>query len=105
MLSLKVSVYVYDNYTCTDCSIEKIVHSDIEESEGEEKEIEQHQDIVSPFNKARISSALAFLPSYQSLLEQYNSRHLEFTTPPKKKTRLIASDKYKLLIQELKYLT
>ena len=84
MLSLKVSVFVYENYTSTEHATEKIVHSDIEESEGEEKEIEEHQDIVTPFNKARISSELAFLPSYQSSLEQYNSRHLEYTTPPPK---------------------
>ena len=82
MLSLKVSVFVYENYTCTEHAIHKIVHSDIEESEGEEKEIEEHKDIVAPYNKTRSSSALTLLPSYQSYLKHYNSRHLEFTTPP-----------------------
>ena len=84
MLSLRVSVFVYENCTVTEFSIEKIVHLDIEDSEGEEKEIDEHKDIVTYFNRARISSELLLLSSYDCFLEKYNSRSLEFKTPPPK---------------------
>ena len=84
MLSLRVSVFVYENYTVTEFSIEQIVHLDIEEPEGEEKEIDEHKDIVTYFNKTRISSVRAIQSSYDCFSEKYNSRHLEFNTPPPK---------------------
>ncbi len=81
-LSLKVSVFVYESYTSTEFSIEKISHSDIEDSESEEKEIDELKKIVEYFPNTRVSSAYGMKSSHKCLLNRYNSRHLEYTTPP-----------------------
>ena len=82
MLALKVSVFVYENVTFTEYAIENIAHLDIQESEGEEKEIEEQESIMTPFNRTQISSALIISRSFQRFSAQYNSRLLEFATPP-----------------------
>ena len=82
ILSLKVSVFVYDNYTSTEFSVEKISLSDIEDSETEEKEIDEQKKIVEYISTSKSSFISSINNRYKTLLEKYNSRYLEYSTPP-----------------------
>lgn len=84
MLSLKVSVFVYESYACTEYATGQMMPSDIAETEGEEKEIEELEDQMMLVHKGSISSSIALLLSSQSFSIDYNSRHQDYTTPPPK---------------------
>ena len=82
MLSLKVSVFVYNNYASTEFSIEEISLTDIEDSENEEKEIDEQKKIVEYAlnNNSTVVNSTTNL--YTSALTSYITWHLEYTTPP-----------------------
>jgi hypothetical protein len=82
ILSLKVSVFVYDNYTSTEFSVEKVSLSDIEDSETEEKELDEQKKIVEYISTCKSSFISSIDNPYKTLLEKYNSRYLEYATPP-----------------------
>lgn len=82
ILSLKVSVFVYDNYTSTEFSVEKISLTDIEDSETEEKELDEQKKIVEYISISKNPFTSNINKRYKTLLEKYNSRYLEYATPP-----------------------
>ena len=82
ILSIKVSVFVYDNYSSHNNSIENISVIDFEDSETEEKEIEEHKKIVEALPKNKISASVLNRNRHNFSLEIDTSTYLEFTTPP-----------------------
>lgn len=82
MLSLKVSVFVYNNYASTEFSVEEISLTDIEDTENEEKEIDEQKKIVEYALNNNSTVVNSTTKLYTSALKSYINWHLEYTTPP-----------------------
>ena len=82
MLSVKVSVFIYNNYASTEFSSEKISLADIEDSESEEKEIDEQKKIVEYLSNNNSPVIGSSDNTYINALNRYKSWQLEYTTPP-----------------------
>ncbi len=71
-----------ENYSATDFSIEKTSLADIEDSESEEKEIDEQKKIFEYAFNSKSTAINTVKNHYKYSLEKYNSRYLEYTTPP-----------------------
>ena len=82
MLSVKVSVLVYESYNSTNLFSDEISFVDIEETENEEQEIDEHQKIPSKLSNVKVKPYKATQTPMLNARDHYNSWHLEYTTPP-----------------------
>ena len=81
-MSLKVSVYVYDNYGVSDCFIETIAVVEYEDSESEEKEAEENNKIIEKILNKKINTFPYRFKHIKFWLEIDTSTYLEYSTPP-----------------------
>lgn len=82
LLSIKVSLFVYNNYASTEFTSEEISLTDIEDSESEEKEIDEQKKIVEPIKNSNSSNIDGRKSNNNYLFDSYNTTYLEYTTPP-----------------------
>jgi uncharacterized membrane protein YfhO len=82
VLSLKVTVFVYDNFNSLEFSSEKISMVDFEDTEGEEKESDEQKKIVQQIKNNNSSSLNSNKSNNNYMFDNYNITYLEYTTPP-----------------------
>jgi len=82
ILSIKVSVYISDNYGALKYSVEKTSIIDFEDSESEKKEVDEQKKIVEYISNNKSEILSPNKTDSNCLLKMYTSTYLEFTTPP-----------------------
>lgn len=82
ILSLKVSMFVYDNINSLELTSENISLVDFEDSESEEKEVDEQKKIVQPIKNNNSSNVDSKKSNNNYLFDNYNTTYLEYSTPP-----------------------
>jgi hypothetical protein len=82
ILSLKVSTFVYDNIVSLELTSENISLVDFEDSESEEKEIDELKKIVQSIKNNNSSTIDSKKSNSNYLFDNYNTTYLEYSTPP-----------------------
>jgi hypothetical protein len=82
ILSLKVCTFVYDNIISLELTSENISLVDFEDSESEEKEVDEQKKIVQPIKNNNSSNVDSKKSNNNYLFDNYNTTYLEYSTPP-----------------------
>lgn len=82
VVTLKVSVFVYENFNSIEIDSENISLVDSEETKSEKKEIDEEIKIVQSLlnNKSSVGNITG--TNIDAFANKYSSRYLEFSTPP-----------------------
>ena len=82
LLSLRVGMFVFENYTAANAGIETVSIIDFDDSENEEKELEENNKIVESLLHKNLNCISTKYTRIKSWIEVDTSTYLEYTTPP-----------------------
>lgn len=75
-------MFVYDNINSLELTSENISLVDFEDSESEEKEVDEQKKIVQPIKNNNSSNIDSKKSNNNYLFDNYNTTYLEYNTPP-----------------------